>query len=94
MHIEVLDGRDISQLSMLPQEKEVLLMPNVQLLVDSVLSADEAAKFSTKFGGALPQDVDLILMKQVETEAQIKQDSTSFDSVCVSACPSPQIMIC
>eukprot|EP00961_Rhodomonas_salina_P295518 3935532-Rhodomonas_salina.1 len=85
VHIEAIDARDISELSLLPQEKELLLMPNARFRVQNVLNAEDAAKFTQAFGGQLPADVDMILLKQVETESEVKQDSTPFDSLFVRA---------
>lgn len=63
--IKTFDGRDISSISMLPQEEEVLLMPNSRFIVDAVLSSEEAAAVNTSFEVTLPRDVDLIVLRQV-----------------------------
>ena len=80
LHIQ--DGRDISSLSLLCHEREVIAMPNSTFQVTLSLSS-EGAKELGDFA-QLPPDVDIICMKQVETDPIVVEFSTDFSSTNVS----------
>eukprot|EP00961_Rhodomonas_salina_P178231 2403997-Rhodomonas_salina.1 len=85
VHIEAVDARDISELSMLPKEQELLLMPNARFRVQNVMNAEDAAKFTEAFGGQLPANVDMILLQQVSNSARLSVIGRGDDNFMQSA---------
>eukprot|EP01124_Arcella_intermedia_P012403 TRINITY_DN18751_c0_g1_i1.p1 TRINITY_DN18751_c0_g1~~TRINITY_DN18751_c0_g1_i1.p1 ORF type:complete len:666 (+),score=140.14 TRINITY_DN18751_c0_g1_i1:23-2020(+) len=70
--IEVIEGKDISQLSFYKKEKEVLLLPNSYFEVSEFLKEDLVQLILPK------SNIDVIIMKQKPTPTAIKQWLSSF----------------
>jgi len=58
LQINVIEGKDISEFSLFPNEKELLLLPNSQFVVDEVISSQMKKMMS------LPDSIDWIILSQ------------------------------
>jgi len=61
MMLDVIEGKDISQISLFPNESEILLLPNSSFIVEDILSKE------MKLLTGIPSEIDVLVMKQIPT---------------------------